>query len=114
MLVILNLFCSISRKSNFRNHLQGHKAYRADMDLELHWVRRDPPRPKRAGRTSRPSKKCVATKIESTPEISIGLQMHGERYQPIEAPQLYAIGALIFYCTSPGMTDSSNRHRSNL
>jgi hypothetical protein len=88
--------CSISRKCNFRKHLQGHKRYRPDMELEEYWVRGDHPHSGRIEGRSRPSKQRVATKVESPPAMSSNLV---EPYQPIKVPQLYAIGALVLRCT---------------
>jgi len=81
--------CSIARKSNFRKHLQGHRAYHPDIAFEDHWVRRDQPRPKRTGRKSRPSRNHVATKVDNPPAMSFKLEAHEERSGPIEVPQLY-------------------------
>jgi hypothetical protein len=104
--------CSIARKSNFRKHLQGHRAYRPDIVFENHWVRRDQPRPKRTGRKSGPSKSRVATKVDNPPPISFKPEAQEERFGPIEVPQLYVTRTLrIIVCLA--VADES-RHRCNV
>jgi hypothetical protein len=105
--------CSIARKSNFRQHLQGHNACHPNVELESHWVWRDHPRPKRNEGKRKPSKKRVTTKVLDLPTASLKLEAHEECYEPIQVLQLYKIGAFVIHSTCLDMADDS-RHRANI
>lgn len=80
---------TIARKCNFRRHLQRHRAYHPDMELEVYWVRRNFPGSKRFDDRSRAKRKPVITKVESPPPMLLKSEVHEECFEPIKIPQLY-------------------------
>lgn len=80
---------SIARKCNFQKHLIWHKIYRPGMELEDHWKRRDPSRPKRVGYVRKPNKRSAIIKTRSLP-----VRVSCDR--STEEPELYQIGTFAF------------------